>query len=243
MIGYTVKAMINLAKLSIILLLSAVTAKAQIPQKGTVTDNDGNVYLTVVIDKYEWMAQNLRTTTYRDGKPIPQITVSSDWTLLSSGAYCLYDNYDSNARTCGALYNWFAVLTGTLCPDGWRVPSDDEWKSLESFADSRNGVDNPVWNTQGMRGFDAARRLKTTAGWKFDGNGTDRFGFSALPCGERLSRNGQFFIKNCNGFWWSSTSYDDNRAYYRSIIYSFEEIMRFHHDKRFGFSIRCLRDN
>jgi uncharacterized protein (TIGR02145 family) len=84
----------------------------------TVKDIDGNVYKTVLIGKYKWMAENLKTTTYNNGTDIPNVTDQSAWLRLSIGAYCWYNNNESYADTFGLLYNWYAVNTGYLCPDG-----------------------------------------------------------------------------------------------------------------------------
>lgn len=227
--------------LSSFLLICTLLMKAQSPETGKLNDIDGNVYHTVVIGNYEWMAENLRTTTYNNGTKIPNITENTTWVGLSSGAYCWYNNNDSNAVTTGALYNWYAVNTGILCPNGWRVPTDEEWKFLEGTVDTRYGVGDQVWDDPKSRGYDVAKQLMATSGWRSGGNGPDHFGFFALPGGERLI-NGRFFIMGSNGFWWSSTGADTLSAWYRSIIYCFEDIIRFRHDKRFGFSVRCLRD-
>jgi uncharacterized protein (TIGR02145 family) len=130
----------------------------------------------------------------------------------------------------GVLYNWYAVNTDNLCPNGWRVPSDEEWKYLEGYSDTQFGVGDTVWNKIGMRGYDAAHQLKASSGWYSGRNGTDNFGFSALPAGKRLSRNGRFFIIGRNGFWWSSTQNGASTAWYRSIIYAFENVSRGYHD-------------
>jgi uncharacterized protein (TIGR02145 family) len=238
---YQISMVIKLMILSSFLLIRISSLKAQLAETRTLTDIDGNVYHTVVIGLYEWMAENLKTTTYSNGTEIPNITGDTTWIGLSSGAYCWYDNHNSNSFTSGALYNWYAVNTGNLCPDGWRVPTDEEWKYLEGYVDSRYGVGDKAWNDSKSRGYDVAKQLMANSGWRSGGNGPDHFGFSALPGGERLI-NGRFYLMGSNGFWWSSTGADTLSAWYRSIIYSFEDIIRFRHDKRFGFSVRCLRD-
>jgi len=226
------------------LMVGISLLQAQIMETGSITDLEGNVYKTVVFGKYEWMAENLRTTTYNNGTKIPNITGSINWTRLNSGAYCWYNNDESNAQIYGALYNWYAVNTGKLCPDGWRVPNDLDWKFLEGYSDSRYHVGDKIWDTIGLRGFDIAVKLKSTSGWNGDGNGSDRFGFSALPAGERLSGDGRFFLLGFNGFWWTSNedTINDGKAIYRSLIYAFDQMMRYTHDKTFGFSVRCIRN-
>ncbi len=223
------------------LLLSTLSPKAQTLKGDSVKDIDGNIYRTVIIGNYEWMAVNLKTTTYNDGTKIPNITDSIVWTGLTTGAYCCYRNDESNAKTYGALYNWYAVNTGRLCPDGWRVPSDEEWKNLEGSVDSRYGVGDPVWDKSAGRGVDVGERLKTRSGWSFQGSGTDDAGFSALPGGERCS-HGRYFIMGRSGFWWSSSEYDSKGVWYRNIIYGVEDVNRLIHPKWMGFSVRCLRD-
>jgi uncharacterized protein (TIGR02145 family) len=208
--------------------------------RNTVKDIDGNVYKTIVIGNYKWIAENLKTTTYNNGTAIPLVTGNSAWSSLSSGAYCWYNDNDSNADTYGALYNWYAVKTGNLCPDGWRVPSDKEWKFLEGYVDSLYGVDDPVWDRSGLRGYNAGKHLKATSGWRLSGNGTNDFGFSALPAGERLT--GFNNTVGSSGFWWSCTEDTLSSAWYRCIIYSFEEVYRDRHPKRMGFSVRCIKD-
>src|SRR5690554_3004300 len=90
---------------------------------GTVNDADGNVYKTVIIGNREWMAENLRTTKFNDGTEIPNVTSRSAWTNLSTPGYCWYENdREKYAQPYGAMYNWYAVETGKLCPEGWKVP-------------------------------------------------------------------------------------------------------------------------
>lgn len=206
----------------------------------SITDIDGNVYKTVVIGKYKWMSENLRTTSYNNGSEIPNIKEQCEWIRLKTAAYCWYNNNEIYADTFGILYNWYAVNSGKLCPDGWRVPTDEEWKYLEGYVDTRYGIGNPEWNKPGLRGYDAGKRLKAIAGWRPGITGTDDFGFSGLPGGEHLSR---FFAGGSSGFWWSSSEAGSSSAYYRNLIYSFELVARDSHPKRIGFSIRCIKNN
>jgi uncharacterized protein (TIGR02145 family) len=227
----------------LLFLLIPITAlvQAQMPVTGTVTDIDGNRYRTVVIGQYTWMAENLKTTTYMNGIKIPEVTDNSAWASLSDGAYCRYDNSTDNANAYGALYNWFAVNTGILCPRGWHVPTDKEWKYLEGYVDTLHDGVNVAWDDTGGRGQAAGKLLKAAAGWNADGGGTDDFGFSALPGGERLS-DGRFLTAGSNGFWWSSTGSDEPGARYRSLFFTSDQVYCYHHDKRFGFSVRCIRN-
>lgn len=228
-------------KLNIVLflLLSTVSLNAQTPERGFLTDIEGNVYQTIVIGHQEWMAENLKTTTYNNGTKIPTVTENSEWLSLSSGAYCWYKNDESHSDIYGAFYNWFAVNTGMLCPDGWRVPTDDEWKYLEAFADTKYGIGDPVWDKSGFRGQDAGQGLMSRSGWKLDKNGTNVLGFTALPGGERLKGSHSM---GSNGFWWTSTENDATSAWFRGLIYGMEDISRDTHPKKMGFAVRCLRN-
>ncbi|MEI7663082.1 MAG: FISUMP domain-containing protein [Bacteroidota bacterium] len=208
----------------------------------TVTDVEGNVYHTVIIGRYEWMAENLKTASYSNGTAIPNITGSISWTGTQNGAYCWYNNDIKNAKIYGALYNWHAVNTGMLCPAGWRVPSDDEWKSLEGSVDTKYGSGDPSWNKSGGRGSNAGTRLKAREGWGPGAGGSDDYGFSALPGGERCS-NGRFFIAGRSGFWWSSSGSGDSGAWYRNMIYGMEDVFRNTHPLWMGFSVRCIKDS
>lgn len=205
-----------------------------------IKDIDGNVYKTVEIGKYKWMAENLKTITFNNGAEIPLVEGSSNWSGLNSAGYCWYDDNKSNANIYGALYNFFAVNTGKLCPKGWRVPSDEEWMYLEGYVDSHYKIGDPIWKESRIRGYNAGMRLKSKTGWKLNGNGTDEFGFSALPGGERLTSFNN--SKGSCGFWWTSTEFEQSSAWYRCVIYSFSEVSRGPHPKSMGFSVRCLKD-
>ena len=101
----------------------------------TVTDIDGNVYHTVTIGTQTWMVENLKTTKYRNGNPINNITDNANWAAFSMGAYCWYNNDAATYKeTYGALYNWYAVADGrNIAPLGWHIPSDSEFLTLRIF--------------------------------------------------------------------------------------------------------------
>ncbi len=141
---------------------------------------DGHSYGVVEIGDQCWFAENLRTTVYADGSAIPEETDNTAWAGLSTGARCDYDNDASNVATYGRLYNWYAATDAAeLCPTGWHVPTDDEWTALETYL-----------GANGHSGTEGAA-LKSTSGWA-GANGTDDFGFSALPGGSRYDTDGLF---------------------------------------------------
>ena len=142
---------------------------------------DGYDYAVVEIGDQCWFAENLRTTVYADGSAIPEETDNTAWVGLSTGARCDYDNDASNVATYGRLYNWYAATDAAeLCPTGWHVPTDDEWTALETYL-----------GANGHSGTEGAA-LKATSGWASGANGTDDFGFSALPGGSRYDTDGDF---------------------------------------------------
>jgi uncharacterized protein (TIGR02145 family) len=220
-------------------LLVIINTQCKRTNNRTVKDIDGNIYKTTLIGNLWWMTENLKSTRFNDGSVIPCVKEQSIWLRLDSSAYCYYQNNESYADTLGFLYNWYAVKTGKLCPNGWRVPTDNEWKQIEGSADTRYGIGDSIWNKMGLRGFDAGQRLKSVKGWRKGVTGTDNLGFSALPGGERLS---QFHGGGSSGFWWTSTEACSSSAYYRNLIYSFELVARDTHPKRMGFSVRCIKN-
>lgn len=196
----------------------------------TVHDADGNVYKTVIIGTQVWMAENLRTTKFNDGTPITLTTSNNDWPKHSP-AYCWYDNDLSNKNIYGALYNWYAVNTGTLAPKGWHVATDDEWTILTNF----------------LKGdIIAGGVLKKTglAFWIYPNIGaTNLYGFSALPGGYRIYF-GDFSYKGDSGYWWTSSSLNSTYAWSRSINYLRKDVLRGSEGdgKQWGMSVRCIKD-
>jgi len=199
-------------------------------ETGGLTDKDGNVYTSVIIGTQEWMVENLKTTKYNDGTDIPLVTDDYEWSDLTTDAYCWYDNDAATYKNpYGALYNWYAVNTGKLCPTGWRVPTDAEWTELTVY----------------LGGFVAGGKLKEsgTTHWNSPNTGaTNETGFTALPSGYRSYLNGTYYYIGSHGYWWSSQEYSTTNAYLRYMIYVDPGIYRDSGNKRYGYSVRCLRD-
>ncbi len=210
---------------------------------GKVKDIDGNIYNAVTIGTQIWMAENLKVTKYKDGSNIDYPgTDNTAWENNTSGAYAWYNNDINNKQTYGALYNWYTINTGKLCPDGWHVPTDNEWKILEGTVDSQYGIDDSIWNEIMFRGFDAGINLKSTTGWNSDGNGTDKYGFSAFPGGGR-DFDGSYFSIGKNGYWWTATESSTYYGWYRAIGYNNNAVGRdYLSGKDGGKSIRCLKN-
>lgn len=194
----------------------------------TATDIDGNVYNTVTIGAQTWMAENLKTTRYRNGEPIPNVTDSTVWAGLATGAYCWYNNdAATNKAAYGTLYNWFAVADGrNIAPEGWHVPTDAEWDILINSL----GGD-----------LVAGGKLKEAGAHWYSPNtdATNASGFTALPGGYR---NYSFYYMGYDGGWWSSSADGAPNAWTR-YLYNFRaNAFRFTFFKQHGFSVRCIRD-
>ncbi|MFN5215052.1 MAG: fibrobacter succinogenes major paralogous domain-containing protein, partial [Bacteroidota bacterium] len=194
---------------------------------GTMTDQQGNVYKTIVIGTQEWMAENLKTTIYRNGDAIANVT-DINWLNLTTGAWCFYVNNSQYDCPYGKLYNWYAVVDSrNLCPTGWHVPTDAEWTTLTSFLGGETV---------------AGGKMKSTTGWNAPNTAaTNESGFSGLPGGRRYNTNG-YFLVGYNGLWWSSSESSTTSAWLRDLYYASGTAYRYGSNKQDGFSVRCLRD-
>lgn len=195
----------------------------------TVVDSDGNTYNVIRIGTQVWMKENLKTTTFNDEAAIANVTGTTAWTNLTSPGYCWYGNNEGNKNTYGALYNWYAVATGKLCPVGWHVPSDDDCIAFEDYF----GFTIP-----------AGGKLKETGTthWASPNTGaTDEVGFKALPGGLR-SETGAFQQITNYGYWWTSTEYNTHNEWYRELEYNSDNIVRYYKDDNNGMSVRCIKN-
>lgn len=193
-----------------------------------ITDVDGNIYHTVVIGNQTWMLENLKTTKYNEGTEIPNVEENEEWELTNSGAYCNYDNLESNGELYGRLYNWHAINTGKLAPKGWRVATDSDWTILTDY----------------LGGLEVAgREIKEvgTIHWDSLNVATNSSGFTALPGGSRYF-DGYFTVINRGAIWWTSTSENDSNAWYRSTMHHIIQIRRDIYDYRNGHSVRCIKE-
>jgi len=196
----------------------------------TVVDIDGNIYKVAKIGSQYWMTENLKVTHYRNGDAIPKVTNNTEWENSTTGAYCHYDNDDSNADTYGSLYNWYVVNDGrNIAPTGWHVPSDEEWQTLVDYLGGSEVAGGKM-------------KESGTAHWYSPNTGaTNESGFSALPGGSRNS-NGTYGSMGIRAGIWSSTEAGGNIAYQRAMYYAHAAISHIGDSKRDGKSIRCVRD-
>jgi len=197
-------------------------------------DGDGNIYQTVTIGTQVWLKENLKTTKYNDGTEIPLITDNTEWKNAITAAYCWYDNDITNKDPFGALYNWYAVNTGKLCPKGSHVPSESELTELVAFLGGESVAGGKLKTTGTIEGGDGLWNQPNV-------DATNETGFSALPGGLRA---GSFFDINWGGVWWTSTEYPSNRAYY-FYINNYDGTVGDSDDggsKDSGYSVRCLKN-
>jgi len=194
-----------------------------------VSDADGNSYPNIGIGKLYWMTKNLRTTKYNDGSKIPSVKKDSLWNTLTTPGYCWYGNDSTaNSNTYGALYNWYTVNTNKLCPSGWRIPSSDEIAELFDYLGGAS---------------DAGKFLKEsgTAHWNNPNAGTNKFGFTALPGGNRTPE-GIFDFKGVQGNWWTASNYSTLTATYFYMLYNYNNSFQSFIHKKNGMSVRCVKN-
>jgi uncharacterized protein (TIGR02145 family) len=175
------------------------------------------------------MQQNLKTTTYNDGTAISNVTDNTEWTKLTTPAYCWYDNDAATYKnTYGGLYNWYAVNTAKLCPSGWHVPSDDEWTTLINYLGGESIAGGKM-------------KEAGTSHWQSPNTGADNSsGFAALPGG--YSWSGSFDDASDDAGFWSATEYDASGAWYRVLYYGSATVYKGSDHKAYGFSVRCVKD-
>jgi uncharacterized protein (TIGR02145 family) len=205
---------------------------------GSLTDQEGNNYSTLIIGNKEWMAENLRTTKYCNGDPIPNVIDYTEWSNLSAGA--LSDVYSQQQFEIpyGKFYNWYAVNDSrNICPCGWHVPTEEEWNTLINLIDSNTNGGMNIPNLAG-----AKMKSIGTKYWLSPNEGANNeSGFSGLPAGNRAS-NGTFGLKESNGLWWSSTESDTVSAILLNLNYYNSNISKLTFSKKFGLSVRCVKD-
>jgi uncharacterized protein (TIGR02145 family) len=194
-----------------------------------VSDIDGNSYRTIRIGDQIWMAENLKTSKFADGEVIPEVRDSADWCYLVAPALCWYDNdQDSYKDLYGALYNFYTVSTGKLCPEGWHVPTKDEWQQLIYFlGDTLSG---------------GKLKEQGTLHWNDPNTGAiNSAGFSALPAGIRYLE-GTFASQGYFTAFWSANEADTVHGWYSSLYYRDALTGTGSTPKRNGLSVRCVRN-
>jgi uncharacterized protein (TIGR02145 family) len=195
---------------------------------GSMTDQDGNTYKTILIGTQTWMVANLKTMKFNDGTSIPLVTDATSWSNLSSPACCWQNNDPARKVTYGVLYNWYAVNTGKLCPTGWHVPSDAEWIKLTDYLGGEN-IAGAKLKESGFRH------------WKSPNTGaTNEVYFWALPGGVRLNGTDALFNNLGEmGYWWSISSNGD-LATNQVMSDNSNNVQKLYSPKKCGLSVRCV---
>lgn len=188
----------------------------------------------VAIGVQVWMTENLNVEKFRNGDPIPEAKTDSEWKRAGENgdpAWCYFNNNPDNGDRYGKLYNFYAVNDPRgLAPEGWKIPSDEEWIRMVDFLGGRSV---------------AGKKMKSIDFWADNGNesgnGTNQSGFSGLPGGYRF-RNGQFYDIGKYGYWWSSTEYQRLDVSYRSLGFDDGDVGSGSAAKANGYSVRCIKD-
>jgi uncharacterized protein (TIGR02145 family) len=228
-----------------LLLFCGVACMAQ----DTIEDADGNVYHTVKLGSQIWTVENLRTTKYNDGTPIPQVTDAAGWKALASPGFCYYENNPENGKKYGALYNYWAACSDKIAPKGWRVPThEDQAKLCEHLIASGYNYDGTREGSIKENKVAKSMTAKTdwdpdpvpgTAGHDLTTNNSS--GFTALPTGSRWN-DGSFHAMGKSVYWWSTTKGEDEGSHMSSIHSRFAKYGFNQHHDRSGFCIRLVRD-
>ena len=218
---------------------------------GSITDQDGNTYDYLTYGDQVWTVENAEMVTYRDGTPIPQVTDGTAWSNLTTGAWAYYNNDSTKPR----LYNWYAVMgihdaepttpNKEFAPEGWHVPTDAEWTTLEEHLIANS------YNYDGTTtGNKIAKSMASTTGWNSstttgvpgnDQSLNNSSGFNAFPEGYRYT-SGSFFDEGSFAFFWSSTEDSTDYAWNRNLNSFNSDLSRDYSNKRIGFSVRFVRD-
>jgi uncharacterized protein (TIGR02145 family) len=201
---------------------------------------EGRWYHTIQIFSQCWLKENLDVGTMVTGTQ-----AQTDNGIMEK--YC-YANLPVNCDKTGGLYLWeemmqYSTLPGGrgICPEGWHLPADDEWKILEGVADSQYGIGSVIWNGTNFRGTDAGFNLKSTDGWSSDGDGADLYGFTAVAGGYWWQNS--FFEYTNFGVYWTSSSNNSGLPYYRGLRMDMDQIARMLNTfGATGYSARCLKD-
>ena len=218
---------------------------------GTVTDQDGNSYDYITYGDQDWTVENAEMVTYRDGTEIPQVTDNTEWQNLTTGAWSYFNNDPTKPR----FYNWYAVMgihdtdpntpNKEFAPEGWHVPTDAEWTTLENhlIANGYNYDDT----TEGNK---IAKSMASTTGWNSstesgaignDQSLNNSSDFNALPEGIRYA-SGNFNNTGKNCIFWSSTENVTDNPWNRDLDLNFSYLNRYDIDKSYGYSVRFVRD-
>jgi uncharacterized protein (TIGR02145 family) len=215
--------------------------------EASVVDIDGNIYKTIGIGSQIWVAENLRVSKYSNGDYLSLPGNDMWWRMITTGCYAWFDDDSTWQNIYGALYDWVAVSDARgLCPEGWHIPGDNDWLKMINYID--------VDSTQLGNVLKSCRQVGSSLGgecntevhprWDEDAShsGSDQFKFGALPGGFRLFDGSFPNFLGSNGQWWSSEKTDGGSTAIAYGLNSSSSILyRDKFNKRFGFSVRCVK--
>lgn len=223
-----------------------------------IGDIEGNDYNTLQIGDQAWMAENLKTGTYKDGTTIPVIEDTYAWCVASTPAMCWYNNDKDYAlsHTYGGLYNFFSVTTELLCPEGWHVPSNQEWRDLEFYlAATGHNYDGSIYtgNDPEEAGSKIGKAIADKESWDeatlgYDGATGDHpelnnsSAFNGIAAGGRYMLTGIFDAEGWLTNWWSSSPEEPDDAWNHFMWVEDPSIIETYYFKEGGYSIRCVKD-
>jgi len=224
----------------LLLTISCSKSSSQ-PDILPTSDVDGNVYNTVTIGSQVWMVENLNTTRYNNGDPIPTVTDNTQWATLTSGALCTYNNVTPPNSYYGKLYNWFAVNDPrNIAPPGWHVATNEDWIELENFVASNSGASGSVAKILAA-GIDWIISTSVNAVGN-DLNINNISGFSGLPGGIRSGIDGSFSNFGLTGAWWSSSENNVNTGWRHALNNNQSIVDKSNISKTYGFTVRCVKN-
>ncbi len=245
-----------------------IYAQNQTIEHESLKDIDGNTYPTIKIDKQLWMAKNLQVTKFRNGDLIPPRRHAEDWidakekevASLAVTPFRGIPGMESSgevARAYGLLYNWYAVNDERgLCPQGWHVPSEEDWETLISYLTIEHNLTNNLYNKSQNGIGGALKSCRQEGGSRINDHcntsehprwdafdtfqGSDRFGFAALP-GGAVSTDGRFYPVGVAGHWWTSSESSEDFAWVKIMSHDFGGIFDMYLNKGMGLSVRCVK--
>jgi len=245
---------------AIMFLGSCTTEESNSEINEVLKDIDGNIYHTVTIGTQTWMVENLKVTKYSNGDLIGTTTpVTLDITGEASPKYqWAYEGNEDNVEKYGRLYTWNVIVDSRgICPDGWRIPTDEDWTILEIYM-QKNGFRYDGTNVEATASSNdnkIAKALAATSDW-YSPNETEDgaigntdysvyrnlSGFTAYPAGGRNLEDVVFEFMGKYTHFWSSTQSDASYAWSRELGYDNSSIFRFASEKYKGFSVRCIKE-
>lgn len=195
---------------------------------GTVEDIDGNIYHTTKIGKQTWMVENLKVTRFNNGDSVKYLKNNNDWEQAKQAGYSFYNNDIDLVKDYGFLYNYNCLHDiRRIAPEGWRIPTEEDLKELESFINS---------NSIGV-----FLKEKGNAHWLPSNTvGNNATGFTALPGGYR-DEEGSFYMLKSNGYYWIKTGSFEFYHWSSRMFQAFADVRRDSVFKRYGFSVKCIK--